>query len=401
MNELCLASYIKIMRVAFMQNDGNESATALITDAINKYPSAVEDGYYEDLNPKKVSKILNRKSPVPDGWRSATFNSSVTKHVINYFKDIVLKDLNNYTYQDQLQKLVRLVTNDDTISNSKKNELLELYEKGELGDFLGELFLYVCNRDNTITDDILPYQDIPYLDEASYACPITNKRLVEQIKNVPVKRYRIVQIFPDNLTADEEAALTSIYPKPQDLDSPSNLIALHRDYADEYMLGPDPEEYKKLYETKKALVRSYKAKNIVNNVTLEDDIRKVLDVLMSVNGATPLVPLSYDALNLDEKFRTENFLLKTDTQAQVLTYYKYIEKVFSETGSDFDIIASEIKTSSLQLENSGMTQAEIIDNLSEWIRNKAGLDIRGLRACNIVVSFFIQNCEVFSSEISK
>lgn len=35
MNELCLASYIKIMRVAFMQNDGNESATALITDAIN------------------------------------------------------------------------------------------------------------------------------------------------------------------------------------------------------------------------------------------------------------------------------------------------------------------------------------------------------------------------------
>lgn len=283
MNELCLASYIKIMRVAFMQNDGNESATALITDAINKYPSAVEDGYYEDLNPKKVSKILNRKSPVPDGWRSATFNSSVTKHVINYFKDTVLKDLNNYTYQDQLQKLVRLVTNDDTISNSKKNELLELYEKGELGDFLGELFLYVCNRDNTITDDILPYQDIPYLDEASYACPITNKRLVEQIKNVPVKRYRIVQIFPDNLTADEEVALTSIYPKPQDLDSPSNLIALHRDYADEYMLGPDPEEYKKLYETKKALVRSYKAKNIVNNVTLEDDIRKVLDVLMSVN----------------------------------------------------------------------------------------------------------------------
>ena len=76
-------------------------------------------------------------------------------------------------------------------------------------------------------------------------------------------------------------------------------------------------------------------------------------------------------------------------------YYRYIEKVFSDSDADFDMIASEIKLSSQKLEKTGMSQAEVISELSEWIRNKAGLGPDGQLACDIVVSFFIQNCEVF------
>ena len=36
-----------------------------------------------------------------------------------------------------------------------------------------------------------------------------------------------------------------------------------------------------------------------------------------------------------------------------------------------------------------------VKQLYEWIRNKAGLSVNQQLACNIVVSFFIQNCEVF------
>lgn len=35
---------------------------------------------------------------------------------------------------------------------------------------------------------------------------------------------------------------------------------------------------------------------------------------------------------------------------QVVTYYRYIEKVFSNSNADFDMIASEIKVSSMKLE---------------------------------------------------
>ena len=76
-------------------------------------------------------------------------------------------------------------------------------------------------------------------------------------------------------------------------------------------------------------------------------------------------------------------------------YYRYIEKVFSESDADFDTIAAEIKISSQKLEKAGLSQADVIAQLSEWIRNKAGLSVNQQLACNIVVSFFIQNCEVF------
>lgn len=42
-----------------------------------------------------------------------------------------------------------------------------------------------------------------------------------------------------------------------------------------------------------------------------------------------------------------------------------------------------------------MSQAEVIAQLAEWIRNKSELDASRQMACKIVVSFFIQNCEVF------
>ena len=128
---------------------------------------------------------------------------------------------------------------------------------------------------------------------------------------------------------------------------------------------------------------------------LEDDIRTVLDALSTIRDASELVKLEYEALRIDEKFDAENFILKNETQVQVVTYYRYIEKVFSNSAADFDMIASEIKVSSMKLEKAGLSQSDVIGQLSEWMRNKAGLGTDGRLACNIVVSFFIQNCEVF------
>ena len=121
----------------------------------------------------------------------------------------------------------------------------------------------------------------------------------------------------------------------------------------------------------------------------------MLDALSTIRDASELVALEYDALRIDEKFAAENFILKNETQVQVVTYYRYIEKVFSNSNADFDMIASEIKISSMKLEQAGLSQADVISQLSEWMRNKAGLGTDSRLACNIVVSFFIQNCEVF------
>lgn len=140
----------------------------------------------------------------------------------------------------------------------------------------------------------------------------------------------------------------------------------------------------------------------MNAVDLEEDIRIVLDALVNVDDLVQLAPLEYEALHIDEKFEAKNFMLKTETQIKVLQYYRYIESLFSEPETDFDPIASEVKMSSQKLEKSGMSQSDVIEYLSGWIRNKTNLGTGSRPACNAVVTFFIQNCEVFhKDEVSK
>lgn len=50
---------------------------------------------------------------------------------------------------------------------------------------------------------------------------------------------------------------------------------------------------------------------------------------------------------------------------------------------------------SQKLEKGGMKQGDVIEYLAEWIRNKTNLGTDSKTACQAVVAFFIQNCEVF------
>jgi Zn-ribbon containing protein len=151
---------------------------------------------------------------------------------------------------------------------------------------------------------------------------------------------------------------------------------------------------KKLYELKRDLVRAHRARMNVNEEKLEHDIRTILEAIMDLEDAPATEPLSFDALHVADKIKAPFVLKKTVTDYAV-NYYNYIEYVFSNSDVDFDLIASQIKTSSMMLENSGLSQREVVKELSDWIREKAGLGSDSALASEVVVSFFVQNCEVF------
>ena len=136
----------------------------------------------------------------------------------------------------------------------------------------------------------------------------------------------------------------------------------------------------------------------------EDEIQNVLYGLAGITDDTELEELPLDALRLDQKILPENRLLKNEEITRVLRYYNFIDNLFSEmdrdgTG-DFDLIASEIEVVYKKLDTGQLSQDEIVDQLAEWIKNKSGVGNRNMRACHIVVAYFIQNCEVFR-EIPK
>lgn len=396
MNELNISSYIQIMQSGFMAHDKQESAGVFLLESINNQDYVAEMGYWtSNLSSKKISRLVSRDDTVPDGLRQASMQQEVIDGTITYFKKEVMPDLNPHLKDDTLDRIIKLIGVDTTIPDSKKKSLMAFHEAGDDAMFLAQVFLYALNKPNKKQSNTVEYQDAPLLAEANYECPLCHKKLVDTIKGQAVKKYRIVQIFPDGLIDETAAEFAAIYPAPKKFDTQNNLIALDERCAEQYLLNPTAEEYRNLYEIKTQLTKNYTAKQAVNGVQLEDDIRTVLDALSTIRDASELVKLEYEALRIDEKFDAENFILKNETQVQVVTYYRYIEKVFSNSAADFDMIASEIKVSSMKLEKAGLSQSDVIGQLSEWMRNKAGLGTDGRLACNIVVSFFIQNCEVF------
>ena len=398
MNEMTLSSLIQIMQDGFIQHDKQESAGRFLLESV----TIQEDSLCTtDLNSKKISRLVSRKDPVPDDIKKAALRNDIAVKVEEYFRQKVMSDINPYTKDDALQKLMNIIIHDAEIAQRKKNEFQRLYDAEDDAYLLYSVFMYVLQRNNKIIANVVEYQDAPLLAEVNYECPLTHEKLVEEVKGIPKKKYEITQIFPDDLPSELAATFNAVYPRPKNLDAPENLIALSQEASENYLMSPMVDEYKKLYEIKQVTSKQYKAINAINRIELEAEIRAAIEGLISINPSDVLPQLEYAALRIDQKI--SDALLMNDVRNHVLQYYRYIETIFSEMTDVFDDIAGEVKLSSQKLEKAGLSQEDVIYNLTEWIHNKAFAgDTKGKMACRIVVCFFIQNCEVFyKNEISK
>ena len=398
MNEMTLSSLIQIMQDGFIQHDKQESAGRFLLESV----TIQEDSLCTtDLNSKKISRLVSRKDPVPDDIKQAALRNDIAVKVEKYFRQKVMSDINPYTKDDVLQKLMNIIIQDAEIAQRKKNEFQRLYDAEDDAYFLYSVFMYVLQRNNKIIANAVEYQDAPLLAEVNYECPLTHEKLVEEVKGIPKKKYEITQIFPDDLPSELAATFNAVYLRPKNLDAPENLIALSKEASENYLMSPMVDEYKKLYEIKQVTSKQYKAINAINRIELEAEIRAAIEGLISINPSDVLPQLEYAALRIDQKI--SDALLMNDVRNHVLQYYRYIETIFSEMTDVFDDIAGEVKLSSQKLEKAGLSQEDVIYNLTEWIHNKAFAgDTKGKMACRIVVCFFIQNCEVFyKNEISK
>lgn len=391
MNEMTLSSLIQIMQDGFIQHDKQESAGRFLLESVTLQENSL---CTTDLNSKKISRLVSRKDPVPDDIRQAALRADIAVKVEEYFRQIIMPDINPYKKDDVLQKVMNIIIQDTEIAQRKKNEFQRLYDAEEDAYFLYSVFMYVLQRNNKISTNTVEYQDAPLLAEVNYECPLTHEKLVEEVKGIPKKKYEITQIFPDDLSQDLIGTFETVYPRPKNYDAPENLIALSQEASENYLMSPTVEEYKKLYEIKQVTSKQYKAINAINRIELEEEIRVAIEGLISLKPSDDLPQLEYDALRIDQKIN--DALLMNDVRNHVLQYYRYIETIFSEMTDAFDDIAGEIKLSSQKLERAGLSQENVIYNLTEWIHNKAfaGAD-KGKMACRIVVCFFIQNCEVF------
>ena len=193
LNELIISTYIKIMQPCLINHNRHEEVGRFILEAVSSQP----DSYYTiDLSSKKISRLVSRKDPVPDDIKQAACKSKIIGNIYKYFDDEIMNDINPVLESDLEDKFNRVIDVDMQICKSKKGELKKLYDAGEYSKFLAETFIYCLFRDNKNSSEEIEYQDIPFLDEVNYECPLTQEKLVKNVKGISVRRYVVTQIFP-------------------------------------------------------------------------------------------------------------------------------------------------------------------------------------------------------------
>ncbi|MBC1416777.1 HNH endonuclease [Listeria innocua] len=230
-------------------------------------------------------------------------------------------------------------------------------------------------------------------------CPFCSKNLYYIKNNKIQKLFEIAHIYPANPKTHESELLKDVPRLSEDVNSMENLIVVCRDCHKKFDHPRTTEDYNRWYDLKKDLMLNDEAKSAFFDNNVEEEIIKVLNALVNIDCERELVQLSLSALKLDEKINKENsFIFRKKIREQVVDYYSMVREQFNEldviSPYQFEKIATQVKGYYLTLSTINENQESVFRMLVTWLDEKTG-KISTL-ACEIIISFFIQNCEVFS-----
>ncbi len=229
-------------------------------------------------------------------------------------------------------------------------------------------------------------------------CPMCQRPLWYEKDNQIQKAFEVAHIYPLNPTKEEKEILKD---EPvlfkNDKNDLNNVIALcHNCHA--YVDNPTSvETYQKLYKLKKKFIDTDKISALYSSYTIEEDLIKIVNA-MALGLNNDIEKIKYELIKVDKKISDEKIFLKKKVKFDVSQYYLLIRNLFSEIDRNssemFDVIAGQIKSFYLKIKTISNDQEEIYNHISEWLYSK--FKIGSIEAYKIIVSFFIQNCEVFS-----
>ena len=232
------------------------------------------------------------------------------------------------------------------------------------------------------------------MDEANFLCPLCGHRLAVEKNGKISKQFDIAHIYPHSPTPEQVEALKNVK-KPENTESLENLTPLCLNCHRLYDSNTTEEDYWKLYHKKRAMIRNFLGKQATANLDIESEIQEVVTALLGMTRED-IDQLTYSPVSIDQKVHDPilNKLICDD----ISQFYRYIETLFRElddrhTGT-FDNIAAAVKRCFLKQESEQWFQTEekLFEHMVSWLATKTG---GPHRICAIIISFFVQNCEVF------
>lgn len=231
------------------------------------------------------------------------------------------------------------------------------------------------------------------LAEVANVCPLCGRRLLDEKGGKTIAQFEIAHIYPHSTTEQQKIALASIVP-PQDIESLDNLIALCRECHKKYDSFTTAEDYLKIATLKIERKGRYEAEVELSHIGIESDILKVLKDLESME-ADEFCDLSMNPVPIKNKIPSGPLQRKAITFAT--QYYSFLRGQFQSMDrtrmGKFNEIAQQIKLAGIKAARDSFIQEDVFNAIVGWMHSKTNAS---RSSCEVVVSFFIQNCEVFS-----
>ena len=240
-----------------------------------------------------------------------------------------------------------------------------------------------------------------YLKEVSFVCPLCGKILRHRQQRKPNKNYEIAHIFPNSPTEEQYELLGSLPRLGDSSESFENKIALCLNCHNQQDYHTTQADYLELLKKKEHFLKLTDLHEATLTMGLELEIADVVKKVCSLRE-DEMAKLNYTPVRLTKKFTTNELLLKNRISMYVTNYYPYIRDCFKESegtnGFRLKALSLQIKSCFTKMEGISDNKSDIFNQIVEWIMSKTLTTSRD--ACEAVVSFFVQNCEVFH-EISE
>jgi hypothetical protein len=238
-------------------------------------------------------------------------------------------------------------------------------------------------------------EDLRFIIEVNGQCPLCGKSLTEMKNARTLKQFQIAHIYPHSATDEQENILIGLEQLGDNSESFENRIALCLDCHAKQDFHTTSNDYLRLVDIKKNLLLHSKAMEQLSPECIGEQIEEVLR-LVATSSIGQLEQLKLDVVHVQEKIK-ENYPLLIKVKGYVVEYFCYVQECFklleSEGKLKFEVIASKVKTSYLTLKNTGRSQEDIFFALVEWLYNQT--QKKHITACEIIIAFFVQDCEVF------
>lgn len=240
------------------------------------------------------------------------------------------------------------------------------------------------------------------LCEVASKCPICRKALIKKKASTasPIRVFDVAHIYPLNARSNEIELLLNEERLCDDIDSEGNFIALCKECHKLYDTEKTIDEYRYLVSVKKTCNKLRDLSELWDAQTLHKDILIIAERITSLSkDELKKSQLSLEALKLTDKVNDDFGMINEIKVSTFITkFYLPIKENFKmlelEGKASYDFICSQVRSYYLALVMNEFKQDEIYEQMVSWFMIKTGVNERS--KAEVLVSYFIQNCEIYS-----